>query len=53
MAVIPFVPETKTVDVGKLISLENLLVRKVTWLLLTTTFAPLTLSRAFWSRPMA
>ena len=30
MAVIPLVPETKMVDVGKLISLGNLLVRKVT-----------------------
>ena len=30
MAVIPLVPETKMVDVGKLISLENLLVRKIT-----------------------
>ena len=30
MAVIPLVPETNMADVGKLISLENLLVRKVT-----------------------
>ena len=30
MAVIPLVPETKMVDVGKLISLRNLLVWKVT-----------------------
>ena len=30
MAVIPLVPKTKMVDVGKLISLGNLLVRKVT-----------------------
>ena len=30
MAVIPLVPETKMVDVGKLISFENLLVLKVT-----------------------
>ena len=30
MAVIPLVSETKMVDVGELISLENLLVRKVT-----------------------
>ena len=30
MAVIPLVPETKMVDVGKRISLGNLLVRKVT-----------------------
>ena len=47
MAVMPFVPETKMADVGKLISLGNLLVRKVTWLVLTTTSATLILSRAF------
>ena len=47
MAVIPLVPETKMVDVSKLISLENLLMRKVTWLVLTTMSAPLILSRAF------
>ena len=41
------VPETKIADVGKLISLENLLVRKVTWFMLPTTSAPLILSRAF------
>ena len=39
MAVMPLVPETKMVEVGKLISLWNLLVRKVTWLVLTTTSA--------------
>ena len=44
MAVIPLVPETKMVDVGELISLRNLLVRKVTWLVLTTTSATLILS---------
>ena len=43
----PLVPETKMADVGKLISLGNLLVRKVTWLVLTTTSATLILSRAF------
>ena len=43
----PLVPETKMVDIGKLISLGNLLVRKVTWLVLTTTSATLILSRAF------
>ena len=43
----PLVPETKMTDVGKLISFGNLLVRKVTWLLLTTTSATLILSRAF------
>ena len=47
MAVIPLVSETKMADVGKLISLGNLLVRKVTWLVLTTTSAALILSRAF------
>ena len=34
-------------DVGKLISLGNLLVRKVTWLVLTTTSVTLILPRAF------
>ena len=34
-------------DVGKLISLGNLLVRKVTWVLLTIMSATLILSRAF------
>ena len=34
---LPLVSETKMVDVGKLISLRNLLVRKVTWFMLTTT----------------
>ena len=47
MVVMPLVPETKMADVGKLISLVNLLVRKVTWLVLTTTSATLILSRAF------
>ena len=47
MAVMPLVPETKMADVGKLISLGNLLVRKVTWSVLTTTSATLILSRAF------
>ena len=47
MAVMPLVPETKMADVGKPISLENLLVRKVTWLALTTTSATLILSRDF------
>ena len=41
MAVMPLVPETKMADVGKLISLGKLLVRKVTWLVLTTTSATL------------
>ena len=47
MAVIPLVSETKMADVGKLISLGNLLVRKVMWLMLTTTSATLILSRDF------
>ena len=47
MAVIPLVPETKMVDIGKLISLENLLVRKVTWFVLTTTSTSLILSHTF------
>ena len=47
MAVMPLVPETKMADVGNLISLGNLLFRKVTWLVLTTTSANSILSRAF------
>ena len=47
MSVISLVPKTKMVDVGKLISLGNLLVRKVTWFVLTTTSPTLILSRAF------
>ena len=43
MVVMPLVPETKMADVGKLISLGNLLARKVTWLVLTTTSATLIL----------
>ena len=43
----PLVPETKMADVGKLISLENVLVRKVTWLMFTTMSATLILSRTF------
>ena len=41
MAVRPLVTETKMVDVGKLLSLENLLVRKITWFVLTNTSATL------------
>ena len=52
MAVISPVPETKMVDVCKLISLQNLLVRKVTGFVLTTTSAPLILSRAFGANDM-
>ena len=47
MAGMPLVPETKMADVGKLISVRNLVVKKVTWLVLTTTFATLILSRDF------
>ena len=47
MAVIPLVPETKMVDVGKLISLGNLLARETTWLVLTTTSATSILSCVF------
>ena len=47
MAVMPLVPETKMADVGKLISLGNLLARKTTWLVITTTSATTILSRVF------
>ena len=47
MALMPLVPKTKMADVGKLISLGNLLVRKVTWLVLTTRSATLILSCVF------
>ena len=47
MVVILLFPETKMADVGKLISLGKLLVRKVTWLVHTTTSATLILARAF------
>ena len=47
MTMMPLVPETTMVDVVKLISLGNLLVRKVTWLVLTTTSVTLILSCAF------
>ena len=47
MGLIPLVPKTKMVDVGKLISLGNLLVRKVMWFVLTTTSASLILSHVF------
>ena len=43
----PLVPETKIADVSKLISLGNLLARKVTWLVLTNTSATWILSCAF------
>ena len=47
IAVMPLVSETKMADGSKLISLRNLLVRKVTWLVLTMMSATSTLSRAF------
>ena len=47
MTVMPLVTETKMADVGKLICFGNLLVRKVTWFVLTTTSATMILSRAF------
>ena len=46
------IPETKMVDVGKLISLENLSVRKITRFVLTTTSAPLILFHAFGANHM-
>ena len=47
IAVMPLVAKTKMADVGKLINLGSLLVKKVMWLVLTTTSATLILSRAF------
>ena len=47
MAVMPLVHETKMADVGKLISLGNVLVWKVAWFVLRTTSATLILSRDF------
>ena len=47
MAVMPLVLETKIADLGKLISLENLLARKTTGLVLTTTSATSILSHVF------
>ena len=43
----PLVPKTKMANISKLISLGNLLVRKVTWLVLTTMSATLILSHTF------
>ena len=39
MAMMPLVPKTKMADIGKLISLGNILIRNVMWLVLTTTSA--------------
>ena len=47
MAIMPLVLETKMADVGKLISLRNLLATKTMWLVLTTTSATSILSRIF------
>ena len=47
MVVMLLVPETKMADVGKLISLGNLLARKTTWLVLTTTSVTSILSHVF------
>ena len=47
MAVMPLILETKMADIGKLISLGNLLARKTTWLVLTTTSATSVLSHVF------
>ena len=52
MAVMPLVPETKMADFGKLISLGNLLVRKVTKFVLKTKSATLIFFPRFWSRLM-
>ena len=45
MDVMPLVPETKMADVSILISLGNLLARRTSWLVLTTTSATSILSR--------
>ena len=50
MAVMPLVPETEMAVVGKLISLGNLFVRKVTWLVLITTSATLIFVPRIWNR---
>ena len=47
MAVMPLVLEAKMADVGKLISLGNLLAMNTTWLVLTTTPTTSILSRVF------
>ena len=47
MAVMSLVPKTKMVDVGKLTSFGNLLARKTTWLVLTTTSVTSIWSRIF------
>ena len=47
MVVMPLVQETKMADVGKLTSLGNLVVRKITWFVLTSTSATLIWPSAF------
>ncbi len=47
MAVLQLVPERKMADICRLISLVDLLVRKTSWLVLTTTSATSILSRVF------
>ena len=47
MAVMPLVPQTEMADVAKLMSLGNLLARKTTWLVLTTTSATSILTCVF------
>ena len=47
MAIMPLVPKTKMAEVGKLISLGNLLSRKTTWLVLATTSTTSILSHVF------
>ena len=47
MDVMPLVLETKMADVGKLISLGNLLTRRTTWLVLKTTSVTSMFSRVF------
>ena len=45
MVIMPLVLKTKMADVGKLISLRNLLASKTVWLVLTTTSA----NSIFWN----
>ena len=47
MAIMPLVPETKMANASKLISLEKLLARKTSLLVLTTTSATSILSHVF------
>ena len=47
IVVMPLVPETKMADVSILISLEDLLARRTTWLVLKTTSTTSIFSRVF------